>query len=401
MSMIQIKADRLMSDLDRLRSFGKQGKGVVRPAYSEADIDARSWLVGRMQEAGLEVHVDSLGNVFGLPPTEAPCLLIGSHSDSQPEGGWLDGAYGVIAALEVARASLEVGRPAIACVSFQDEEGRFSTLTGSRVWTGQLSLEEADCHVDTSGFTLAKARKERGRLPTASDVSPHRFRAFLEAHIEQGPVLHQSGDRIGVVENIVGIRTMMMRFTGEQNHAGTTPMHLRRDAVRALLHFASEVDTRLADIATPSTVWTLGHINVHPNAVSIVPGQVDFSLQWRDAEEERLDQMHEAILETAANAAERLKIDWEVTSHSAIKPTQCDTTLVTALCEAAEASAPGLWRRMPSGALHDAANLSSLMPTAMLFVPSINGISHSFDEDTDRADLVLGAEVLANAASRI
>lgn len=401
MTTIKINTERLMADLDTLRTIGQHGTGVVRPAYSETDLAARKWLVDRMEDAGLQVHVDAVGNVFGIPPVNEPCLLVGSHSDTQPEGGWLDGAYGVIAGLEIARASLECGGPPIACVSFQDEEGRFSTLTGSRVWAGQLTLSEADARVDTSGISFAEARENRGELPPPSEVSPDRFKAFLEMHIEQGPMLHQSGERIGVVENIVGIRGMMMRFTGEQNHAGTTPMHLRRDAVQGLARFATELNARFADVVTPATVWTIGHVSVHPNATSIVPGRVDFSVQWRDAEDARLDRMRDIIDATAAEIATACGLEWEVTASSAIEPTRSDAGLVDALAQAAQAKAPGLWRRMPSGALHDAANLSASMPMAMLFVPSINGISHSFDEDTDRADLVLGAEVLAEAASRI
>jgi N-carbamoyl-L-amino-acid hydrolase len=401
MGTITINAERLMADLDTLRTIGQQGTGVVRPAYSQTDLAARKWLADRMAEAGLEVHVDAVGNVFGLPPGNEACLLIGSHSDTQPEGGWLDGAYGVITGLEIARASLECGGPPIACVSFQDEEGRFSTLTGSRIWAGHLPLDKADRLVDTAGVTLAEARGKRGDLPAVSEVALDRFRAFLEIHIEQGPVLHRSGERIGVVENIVGIRGQMMSFIGEQNHAGTTPMKLRRDAFQGLVQFANLLNARFEEIVTPATVWTIGHVTVHPNASSIVPGRVDFSMQWRDTDDDRLNRMRDIVNETAKKVAEGRGLQWEIAGYSAIEPTKSDPQLVEALATAAERLAPGSWRRMPSGALHDAANLSSRMPMAMLFVPSINGISHSFEEDTDRADLILGAEVLAEAASRL
>lgn len=401
MAKIDIQPERLLADLDHLRTFGACGNGVVRQAYSETDLAARRWLAERMEEAGLEVRADPIGNLFGLPKTSEPCILIGSHSDTQPEGGWLDGAYGVIAGLEIARAALECGGPPVACVSFQDEEGRFTPLTGSRVWAGDLDLREADELTDTEGNRLADVRRLSEGLPAPTTVPTDLFRAFLEIHIEQGPVLDTSGERIGVVENIVGIRGERMRFIGEQNHAGTTPMHLRRDAFQGLIDFSYQLNKRLAEIVTPATVWTIGHVSVHPNASSIVPGQVDFTMQWRDAEDARLDRMMEIIRETAAEVAERSGLEWQRSDYAAISPTYCDETLIEALATAAEKVAPAAWRRMPSGALHDAANASRKIPMAMLFVPSKRGISHSFEEDTARDDLVLGVEVLADAVARM
>ncbi|MGI6853646.1 hydantoinase/carbamoylase family amidase [Mesorhizobium sp. 1B3] len=399
MTRFRINTQRMLADLDTLRSIGAMKTGVVRPAYSEADRQARIWLAERMEEAGLEVSVDAIGNVFGLPPGNEKCILVGSHSDTQPEGGWLDGAYGVIVGLEIARASMEQGGPRVACVSFQDEEGRFSTLTGSRVWTGLISLEEADECRDGTGMRLGQARLERAGLPEAREVSTNRFSAFLEIHIEQGPVLDTTGERIGVVENIVGIRTEKMSFLGEQNHAGTTPMHLRRDAFQGLNRFVSIVNDRLAEVAAAATVWTVGHVDLHPNANSIVPGRADFTIQWRDADDARLERMTEIIYACARETAGSLGLEWQHFGCDLIAPTQSNATLVEAMAKAAENLASGLWRRMPSGALHDAANVSSVLPMAMLFVPSKGGISHNFSEDTDRADLALGAEVLAEVVA--
>ena len=401
MAGIRIDTQRMLSDLDELRAIGAVETGVVRPAYSEADRLGRAWLVRRMQAAGLDVSVDAVGNVFGLPPGNEKCILVGSHSDTQPEGGWLDGAYGVIVGLEIARASLEQGGPPVACVSFQDEEGRFSTLTGSRVWAGLMSIEEADECVDATGLRLGQARLERSGLPEAVEVSASRFRAFLEIHIEQGPVLDMAGERIGVVENIVGIRTERMSFRGEQNHAGTTPMHLRRDAFQGLCRFVSAINAKLADAVTPASVWTVGHVDLHPNANSIVPGLADFTIQWRDADEARLDRMKEIIYAAARETAEHLGLEWRHFGCDMIAPTRSDAALVEALASAAERQAPGRWRRMPSGALHDAANVSSTMPMAMLFVPSKGGISHNFAEDTERADLALGAKVLCETVANL
>lgn len=395
MTGITIDPDRLLSDLNTLRSFGACGNGVVRPAFSEADIAARVWLRERMAEAGLDPVFDPAGNLFGLPRCDEKCLLVGSHSDSQPEGGWLDGAYGVIAGLEVARGSAEAGGPPVAVVSFQDEEGRFGALTGSRVWSRSLSLAEADKLTDTSGISFAAARRAMSAHCAETFVSPERFLGFIEPHIEQGPVLDADDQAIGVVDGIVGIRSEHYRFCGQQNHAGTTPMALRRDAFQGLVRFADKINRRLADIVTPATVWTIGHAMLHPNAVSIIPGQVDFSVQWRDADDARLDRMTQVIRKTGAEIAESAGLEVERSAFASIPPTQIDQQLMALLAGASEHLVPGKWRQMPSGALHDAANVSRLMPVAMLFVPSINGISHDFAEDTAVEHLVLGAQVLA------
>lgn len=388
---------RFLDDLHSLRSFGASGvgKGVVRQAYSGADIAARKWLAERMKEAGLEPHFDPLGNLFGLAGEKS--LLVGSHSDSQPEGGWLDGALGVVAGLEVARAAREAGGPPISCVSFQDEEGQFGVLTGSDVWTGKLALEEADGFTDTVGNSLADMRAQMSDL--AGDFLPHkRFSGFLEMHIEQGPYLEETGHRLGVVTDIVGIRDMRITFEGRQNHAGTTPMHLRRDAFQALSAFNTALNSRIAEVVTPATVWTIGHVALHPNASSVVPGRVEFSMQWRDADADRLARMETLIKDTAQEVSAGHGVTAALGPVMGIEPAAMDARFQAELAAAAEALAPGKWQKMPSGALHDAANLATVMPAGMLFVPSIGGISHAFDEDTDEADLVLGLHVLDRAA---
>ncbi|UWQ62768.1 hydantoinase/carbamoylase family amidase [Leisingera caerulea] len=388
---------RFLDDLHKLRSFGASGvgKGVMRQAYSDADIAARRWLAGRMKEVGLEPHFDPLGNLFGLAGERS--MLVGSHSDSQPEGGWLDGALGVVAGLEVARAAREAGGPPISCVSFQDEEGRFGVLTGSDVWTGMLELEEADGFTDTAGNTLSGMRGKMAGF-TGNFLPHNRFSGFLEMHIEQGPYLEETGLGLGVVTDIVGIRDMRISFEGRQNHAGTTPMHLRRDAFQALSAFNTVLNSRIAEVVNPATVWTIGHVALHPNASSVVPGRVEFSMQWRDADADRLARMETVIRETAQEIAADHKVTAELGTVMGIEPVALDARFQRELAAAAEALAPGKWQKMPSGALHDAANLATVMPAGMLFVPSIGGISHAFDEDTDEADLVLGLQVLDSAA---
>ncbi|NOD33085.1 MULTISPECIES: Zn-dependent hydrolase [unclassified Ruegeria] len=393
---MSVNHERFLADLHKLREFGASGvgKGVIRPAYSQADIQARKWLAERMSDAGLTPHFDPVGNLFGL--AEGPSLLMGSHSDSQPEGGWLDGALGVIAALEIARSS---DRP-ISVVSFQDEEGRFGVTTGSAVWSGGLPLERADGLTDGRGVSFGAARSSMSEL-SGEFVDPVRFNGFIEMHIEQGPSLDAAKDQIGVVTDIVGIRDMSISYAGQQNHAGTTPMHLRRDAFQALSLFNTRLNERFRNVVTPQTVWTIGRVDVYPNASSIVPGRVRFSMQWRDGDAERLVRMEEIIRATAQEVADEQAMALEYGPMLGLEPVAMDKALQDALEGGAQQVAPGKWRRMPSGALHDATNVSRLMPVAMLFVPSINGISHDFAEDTAESDLLAGLSVLDAAVQSL
>ena len=383
-----------------MRSFGASGvgKGVVRPAYSSADIAAREWLMERMADAGLKVEVDPMGNLFGL--ATGPSLLLGSHSDSQPEGGWLDGALGVIAGLEIARASIAAGGPPVSVVSFQDEEGRFGVTTGSAVWAGHLTQQQADGLSDHSGVPLQSARALMADMVTGP-VDPSQFTGFIEMHIEQGPNLDAAGQQIGVVSDIVGIRDMKITFEGQQNHAGTTPMHLRKDAFQALSAFNVALIDQFQNVVTPQTVWTIGHVSMHPNASSIVPGRVIFSMQWRDADPDRLSRMEDIIRDTARQTAKNRQLEVSFGQMLGLQPVSMDATLQQALKSSAAQHVPDGWREMPSGALHDATNVAQLMPVAMLFVPSISGISHAFEEDTREADLVTGLTVLNDAVWRL
>ena len=391
-----INSKRFLSNLHELRTIGASGigKGVVRPAYSEADLAARNWLSKKFSEVGLKPHYDPVGNLFGL--AEESSVLIGSHSDTQPQGGWLDGALGVISGLELARMSRENNGPAISVVSFQDEEGRFGVTTGSAIWAGILSLEEADKLIDKAGMSFSSAREKITKV-TKDFVDPKRFTGFLECHIEQGPWLYETNHTVGIVTDIVGIRDMRITYKGQQNHAGTTPMHRRVDAYQSMLSFSQLVNERFRNVVTPSTVWTTGHVKVEPDAHSIVPGKCTFSMQWRDGDNQRLDKMENIIRSTANEVAEREGSSVEFSKMHGLDPVQMDTSLQTKLRDAAENICPRRWKNIQSGALHDAANIAKIMPAGMLFVPSIHGISHDFSEDTNEQDLIDGLTVLAEA----
>jgi N-carbamoyl-L-amino-acid hydrolase len=393
--------ERYLGDQKALRRFGAAGSGVVRPAFSEADMAARRWLASRFADAGLSPVFDPVGNLFGLPPGEERCILVGSHSDSQPEGGWLDGAYGVVAGLEVARAARAAGVP-VGVVSFQDEEGRFGGLVGSGVATGRLPLADAEHLTDAAGITLEQARAATFPEWSACElVDLSRFTAYLEPHIEQGLVLYAAGEKIGVVSAIAGLRQAEVTLKGAQNHAGTTPMRLRRDAVMGFLEAAGRIRSEFDRLKGPETVFTIGHIDVHPNAPSIVPGEVRFTVQMRDPQAGLLDVLMERGCRAVADAAAEGHFEVEIRETMKLQPTAMDARIVQALSNAAAECSPEAWRVMASGALHDATNVARRMPSGMLFVPSIGGVSHNFAEDTAESDLLVGIDVLAEAVSAL
>lgn len=401
--MPAINPERLLADLQRLRQFGAVGNGVVRPALSAIDIESRTWLRDRMRAAGLDATIDGIGTVFGRSTRPGPALIIGSHTDTQPQGGWLDGAMGVMYGLEVARAFAESGDCADLAVdvaSWMDEEGRFAHFVGSRAFFELLPESEFETARAPDGESLGAAL-ERAAYAGRERVcyEPARHRAYLEAHVEQGGRLEADGLRIGVVSAIVGIRAFRISFEGEQNHAGTTPMAVRRDAAMALIRFAHALDARFASLAADNTVWTFGNITVSPGAESIVPGGAELYVQFRDADAGVLDSFEAAVRECVADATDQAPVDVTLSGKTTdAAPAVMDPALQTFIADAAERRAPSQWIRMPSGAGHDAQVTAPLLPSGMLFVPSIGGISHSFAEDTDSDDIVLGCQVLADAA---
>jgi len=402
--MPTIDAKRLLADLRHLRSIGAQGIGVVRPAFSAKDMEARRWLKARYEEIGLEAAIDGVGNVLGRSKKPGKALLVGSHSDTQPTGGWLDGALGVIYALEVARtlagdrgsANLPVD-----VVSFQDEESRFVGCLGSRSLIGELTAEMEEGAVDKDGVRMQDAVRAAGLADAPRfKVSRDRYAGFIEAHIEQGPTLEDTGNRLGVVTGIVGLRGIRFEFRGQQNHAGTTMMKTRRDASTALYELAHRINTEFPKAAAERTVWTMGRLRVEPNATSIVPGYADLDLQFRDASEEPLKRFEKIVEQIVADMNARGGVRIEATpARAPIPPTRMDEGLRAHIEKAAEKHAPGKWLRLPSGAFHDAGIISAALPAAMLFIPSIGGISHDFAEDSRDEDIVLGCQVLADAVA--
>jgi N-carbamoyl-L-amino-acid hydrolase len=404
--MPRIDPERLLSDLRQLRAIGAQGRGVVRPALSAADMEARRWLRARYTAAGLDATIDGVGNVIGHSRKTGKALLIGSHSDTQPTGGWLDGALGVIYALEVVRAlAADAATSALPvdAVSFQDEESRFVGCLGSRSLVGTLTPEMEQGATDSRGVTLADALLEASlagvpRLRLVAD----RYVGFIEAHIEQGPQLEEGGHRVGVVSGIVGMRGIRFVFRGRQNHAGTTMMARRRDAAMALYELAHRINLEFPKVAGERSVWTMGRVRVEPNATSIVPGYAELDLQFRDPSDAPLDGFEAIVarLVTELNARGGVGVE-AIPTRAPIHPTSMAPFLQAQIEAAAERHAPGNWVRMPSGAFHDAGIVSAFMPSAMLLIPSIGGISHDFAEDSREEDIILGCQVLADATAAI
>ena len=404
--MPKINGERLLADLRRIADFGRYETGVHRPHLSPQDVESRHWLAGRMKEAGLEPVIDGIGTVMGKSLKTGPRLLMGSHTDTQPRGGWLDGVMGVIYGLEVARALAEdpeTAHLAVDVASWADEEGHWGQMVGSRSFIGRFGDEDIDKarHRD-EGIPMREALKAAGLEGVPREkIEEGRYRAYLEAHIEQGGLLEASGKHIGIVTAIVGIFAFRLTFSGIQNHAGTTPMPIRKDAGVAMMRLYNEVMGRFPALAGPRSVWTVGKMSVEPGAAAIIPGKAEMILQFRDADIAVLERFEAALLEIVAAHAKRGPCTVQCVNLSRTMPSIMDDRLLDALEESAAAHAAGQHVRMPSGAGHDAQILALKLPSAMLFVPSIGGISHHFTENTDDADIVLGCQVFADAAAKI
>ncbi|MDP1839515.1 MAG: hydantoinase/carbamoylase family amidase [Reyranella sp.] len=404
--MPKINGERLLADLRRIADFGRYETGVHRPHLSPQDVESRHWLAARMKEAGLEPVIDGIGTVIGKSPRTGPRLLLGSHSDTQPRGGWLDGVMGVIYGLEVARALAEdpeTAHLAVDVASWADEEGHWGQMTGSRSFIGLFSEADIDKarHRD-EGTPMREALKAAGLDKTPREhLEEGRYRGYLEAHIEQGGLLEASDKRIGIVTAIVGIMAFRLTFGGIQNHAGTTPMPIRKDAGAAMMRLYNDVMDKFPAVSGPRSVWTVGKMSIEPGAPAIIPGKAEMILQFRDADIRILQTFEAKLMEIVADHRKRGPCTVECVNLSRTQPLLMDDRFLDAIEESAVAHAPEKHIRMPSGAGHDAQVIGLKIPAAMMFVPSIGGISHHFTENTADADIVLGCQVFADAAAKI
>lgn len=405
---LQLNGETLLTQLRQLGELGRDREvgGRSRIALTDQDKAGRDQLVAWMRELDLEVHVDRIGNIFGClrSPTDdgsQPPLMIGSHIDTVRHAGALDGCYGVLSGLAVARAFRAADRlPArsITVAAFTNEEGvRYQPdMMGSLVYAGGLALDAALATIGTDGTRLGD---ELARIGYAGEMSPGAIvpHEYLELHIEQGPILDAERVLIGVVENLQGISWQQITVQGSANHAGTTPLHLRRDAGWA----AAAIITFLRELALASgtTLATVGALRLEPNVINVIPSKAVLTIDLRDPDERRLQsaerQLSDFLSELERQAATTISAERLVR----FEPVTFDAELVNAI-EASAAQLGYTYRRMTSGAGHDAQMIARIAPAAMIFVPSRGGISHSPDEYTDEQQLLCGAQVLLDVVQR-
>ncbi|GDX13990.1 MAG: Zn-dependent hydrolase [Ilumatobacteraceae bacterium] len=400
-NVLSIDADRLMNRIFALGEIGAlPGGGCNRLALTDADRDGRDLVVGWMRDLNMEVTIDVIGNVIGTwrVGKGAP-VMTGSHIDTVRTGGLYDGNYGVLAGLEIVETCQQHGitpsRP-LAVGIFTDEEGaRFAPdMLGSLVYAGGMPVEAAHDVIGIDGVRLGDELERIGYLG-ATPCPGHVPHAFVELHIEQGPLLEVNSVRIGAVTGVQGISWQEVTIEGQSNHAGTTPMHLRKDpayAAAALTVFLRDVAKRYGG----DQVCTVGKIDVHPNLTNVVPSRVILTLDVRNTNEKVLQKAEFEIAEFCAQLEANENVTITRRSLARFEPVVFDDRVIT-LVEGLARQRGNTVQRMPSGAGHDAQMLARLCPTGMIFVPSHKGLSHNVKEHTDRDDLVAGANVLLDA----
>ena len=407
MTNISINSERLLGRIRALGQIGRDAEGrLIRLAASSAEKIARDQLVEWVRQAGLQVAVDQIGNIFGIWAADGQIenpILLGSHIDTVIDAGIYDGSYGVLAGLEVIEslksANFILNRP-VAVVAFTNEEGvrYMPDMMGSLVYAGGFSVEEALATVGTDGSILGEELK---RIDYAGSPLPgcRKPYAYLELHIEQGPVLESAGITIGAVENLQGISWQQITVEGVANHAGTTPMAMRKDAG----YVTARVITFLHDWATSSetpTVATVGSIQFEPNAINVIPARATFTVDLRDPDEERLKLIEKVLSDFLKALEQKEQVSISVKRLARFEPVVFDQKIVE-LVEQATAKRGLSSKRMTSGAGHDAQMLARICPAAMIFVPSHGGVSHSPKEYTPAADLVAGANVLLDVVVKL
>ena len=403
-----IDGARLLERIHRLGEVGRDIDGrLTRLAASDADRAGRDLVAAWLEAAGLEVAVDRIGNLFGIwrgaAQDDLAPVMIGSHIDSVIDAGIYDGCYGVLAGLEVIAALRDAGlRPAcpIAVAAFPNEEGvRYAPdMMGSLVHAGGLAVETALATVGGDGTILGA---ELARIGYAGDMEPGhlRPRAYVELHVEQGPVLEQAGIPIGAVESLQGISWQRVTVEGAANHAGTTPMAMRRDAGQAAARIVTCLRDRIA-AADPATVATVGCMVFEPNAINVIPARASLTVDLRHPDEALLQAAEAALARYLDQLAEAEGVAISAERLARFAPVAFDSGIV-ALIERAAAARGLRSRRMTSGAGHDAQMIARLCPAAMIFVPSTGGISHNPGEHTPDADLIAGAEVLLDVVREL
>ena len=402
MPRYSINETRINQTMQELGELGDSPEGMLRVAYSPEDIAGRDYAIKMMQEAGLETHIDTAGNIIGRrsgSDDNLPAIAMGSHTDTVPKGGKYDGALGVMAAIEVIRTLEEQGhntRHPLEVINFTNEEGtRFHRwLVGSRSMSGLLEQEDLDA-VDDDGLSLGPCLADIG-----GDISrieeavrkPGELAAYFELHIEQGPYLDRSGTPIGVVTGITGRAVFEVEIEGKANHAGTTPMSTRRDALVSASKLVLAIQKMAAEQEI-CRVSTVGSIKAVPNAVNVIPGSASIGLEFRDTDMEALASAEQELQRITDQAVIDDAVDIDVIRHRFTTSVPITPDMQAMVAEAAE-NCGFEWESLPSGAGHDAQAVANIAPVAMIFVPSVDGISHSKEEYSTPQDCANGAQVL-------
>lgn len=406
---LRVNATRLRTDIEALANIGRTADGALaRYAFSPAYEEARAWLKTRMANAGIAARDDAAGNTIGrIGPDGVACVMAGSHIDTVPDGGPLDGALGVLAALEAARVIKEarIQLPlAFECLAFIEEEGRFLGRMGSKAMAGVLRQSNLEDAVDPNGYRLTEAMHAAGFDPSAVTQArrpTEDIYAYVELHIEQGPVLEQLGVPIGVVEAIVATNHTRVTFEGEPDHAGTAPMHLRRDAFTGAAEYACRArELVLKEGSEGQGRLTFGVVDLKPQVANVVPYQVRLLQDIRDVSDTTVAKLVAGTKSIAEDVAteHRLVVRHEHVSGdtAAIMSEDVRTTIREVATTLQLAT-----HDMPSGAAHDAQIMARIVPAGMIFVPSAGGRSHRRDERTDWVHLEQGANVLLHTVLRL
>ena len=399
-----INAARLNHALEELGRIGDSPQGMQRLAFSPADVAGRQYTMDLMRRAGLETRIDPAGNIIGRKPgsdPNLPAIALGSHTDTVPSGGKYDGALGVMAAIEVIQTLSDLGdtlRHPVETLVFTNEEGtRFHRwLIGSRAMAGLLEPDDLTA-VDDDGVSLGVRMADiGGNLDRIQEARrrPGELAAYFELHIEQGPTLHQSGAPVGVVTGITGRAVFAVDIRGKANHAGTTPMYARQDALVSAARLTLVVN-RIASELEICRVATTGTLQVHPNAVNVVPGQVSLGMEFRDVDMNALSGAEVILRRTAAEIAREDGVDVEIRPLESTPSAPISGRMQQLVAQAAEQGGFE-HQRLPSGAGHDAQAMAAITNSAMIFVPSVDGISHSPDEFSSPKDCANGAQTLLN-----
>ena len=402
---LQVNGDRLQQRLNTLAALGRLPEGGVRRiAYSDDDLAARQWVTTAMVEAGMTVTRDAAGNIIGRyeGKKSLPALATGSHIDTVPAGGRYDGALGVLAGIEVVATLHQAGQRLnhpIEVIVFTDEEGE---MIGSKAMAGTLHLDDPEPFRRLDGTSIQTCLQRIGgdwdALPTAHRTAQD-MAAFLELHVEQGGVLESVQRQIGVVQGIVSLHRYQVVITGRPNHAGTTPMTMRQDA----LYAASLLVATVHDVATNppgDQVATVGYLTVHPNAANIVPGRVDLTIDLRDLSLETIHRMVNHLKQRIQAIAAATQTTIQMQPQHAVEPTLASTTIQETIATACDNLQLSHYS-MPSRAIHDAQEIGRITQMGMIFVPSQAGVSHAEDEYTSPDQCRQGVDVLLNTLLRL